>query len=145
MIKNDELSSRLLLGTCSPPDCQFLGKHLRFSYLFSRFSSKKGPFWPGNQPEPARAHNGTSLVDSTMNLRHLTIICNKIPSIFTCISHKMGTIKPKTLYRAKFGLGLSCQPLRPARFGRFGPKALSDIIQGGFESKTRNTDKNWGL
>ena len=30
-------------------------------------------------------------------------------------------------------------------FDRFGPKALSDIIQGGFEPKTRNTDKNWGL
>ena len=97
MIKNDELSSRLLLGTCSPLDIQSLGKHLRFSYLFSRFSSKKGPFWPGNQPGPDRIRNGTSLVGSTMSLHHLTIICNKISSIFTCISHKNGaqlSLKP---------------------------------------------------
>ena len=58
---------------------------------------------------------------------------------------KWGIIKPKTLYRAKSGLGLSCQPLRPAIFGRFGLKTLSDINPDDFEPKTRNTDENWGL
>ena len=58
---------------------------------------------------------------------------------------KWGITKPKILCWAKSGLELSCQPLRPAIFGRFGLKTLSDINQGGFEPKTRHTDKNWGL